>query len=226
MRIIATLLVSVAFTGVASAQNPDSSKWMCRNLRTPGTLLTRAKASSVRQRAVRSRRPRSNRNPRLRRRFRRSLRRRLRQRPLPQVHTSPRPAIGREGILRFRQLLRLQSMLASATPPHFPDARPQPTASERPAQAQSCLIVRQAEGHRFRNSMIAGALTGGIGFAVGAASGGAKYEYVDSFHFSNTKLKYDGKELQKLQEAGVHIVTVSKKATGDEIKDARDSCRQ
>jgi hypothetical protein len=74
--------------------------------------------------------------------------------------------------------------------------------------------------------MIAGALTGGIGFAAGAASGGAKYEYVDSLHFSNTKLKYDGKELQKLQESGVHIVTVSKKATGDEIKDARESCRE
>jgi hypothetical protein len=74
--------------------------------------------------------------------------------------------------------------------------------------------------------MIAGALTGGIGFVAGAASGGAKYEYVDSFHFSNTKLKYDGKELQKLQAGGVHIVTVSKKATGDEIKDARESCRE
>ena len=74
--------------------------------------------------------------------------------------------------------------------------------------------------------MIAGALTGGIGFAAGAASGGAKYEYVDSFKFNNTKLKYSGKELQKLQEGGVHVVTVSKKATGDEIKDARESCKQ
>src|SRR5450432_3232246 len=75
-----------------------------------------------------------------------------------------------------------------------------------------CLIVRQAEGHRFRNSMIAGALTGGIGFAAGAASGGAKYEYVDSFGFNADKLKYKGSELQHLEESGVHIVTVSKKA--------------
>jgi len=43
------------------------------------------------------------------------------------------------------------------------------------AQSSQCLIVRSAEGHRFRNSMIAGALTGGIGFAAGAAFSGAKY---------------------------------------------------
>lgn len=90
--------------------------------------------------------------------------------------------------------------------------------------AQQCLIVRSAEGHRFRNSMIAGALTGGIGFAAGAASGGAKYEYVDSFRMTNTKLKYKGGELQKLQQQGVHIVVVNKKATADETKSARESC--
>jgi hypothetical protein len=44
------------------------------------------------------------------------------------------------------------------------------------AASNQCLIVRSAEGHRFRNSMIAGALTGGIGFAAGAAFSGAKYE--------------------------------------------------
>ena len=38
------------------------------------------------------------------------------------------------------------------------------------AQSSQCLIVRSAEGHRFRNSMIAGALTGGIGFAAGESS--------------------------------------------------------
>ena len=59
--------------------------------------------------------------------------------------------------------------------------------------SQQCLIVRSAEGHRFRNSMIAGALTGGIGFAAGAAFGGAKYEYADSFNMTNTKPKYNGK---------------------------------
>lgn len=89
---------------------------------------------------------------------------------------------------------------------------------------QQCLIVRSAEGHRFRNSMIAGALTGGIGFAAGAAFGGGKYEYVDSFHMDGTKLKYKGGELQKLQQEGVHIVVINKKATADETKSARESC--
>jgi hypothetical protein len=37
------------------------------------------------------------------------------------------------------------------------------------AETNECMIVRSAEGHRFKNSMIAGALTGGIGFAAGAA---------------------------------------------------------
>jgi len=37
-------------------------------------------------------------------------------------------------------------------------------------------------------------------------------------------MKYKGGELQKLQEQGVHIVVVNKKASADEIKDARASC--
>ncbi|MGH2509837.1 MAG: hypothetical protein ACRDHZ_20860 [Ktedonobacteraceae bacterium] len=100
------------------------------------------------------------------------------------------------------------------------------TTNAAPQQMKPCLIVRQAEGHRFRNSMIAGALTGGVGFAVGAASGGAKYEYVDSFSMPSTKLKYKGSELQKLQQSGVHVVTVNKKATGEELHDARESCKE
>jgi len=36
--------------------------------------------------------------------------------------------------------------------------------------------------------MIAGALTGGIGFAAGAAFGGAKYEYADSFNMPSDAL--------------------------------------
>jgi len=92
------------------------------------------------------------------------------------------------------------------------------------AANNECLIVRSAEGHRFRNSMIAGALTGGIGFAAGAVFGGAKYEYVDSFNLTDTKLKYKGGELQKLQQSGVHVVVINKKATSDETQSARASC--
>ena len=86
--------------------------------------------------------------------------------------------------------------------------------------SNQCLIVRSAEGHRFRNAMIAGALTGGIGLAAGAATGGGRFEYVDSFNLSNTKLKYKGGDIQKLQKEGVHVVVINKKATADETKSA------
>src|SRR5262249_61053107 len=55
-----------------------------------------------------------------------------------------------------------------------------PLALSASAQQSSCLIVTSAEGHRFRNAMIAGALTGGIGLAAGAAFSGGRYEYRDS----------------------------------------------
>lgn len=91
--------------------------------------------------------------------------------------------------------------------------------------ADQCLIVRSAEGHRFRNSMIAGALTGGIGLVAGAAFSGAKYEYADSFNLSSTKPKYNGKELEKLQKDGVHVIVVNKKTASAEMDSARNSCR-
>lgn len=93
------------------------------------------------------------------------------------------------------------------------------------AQSSQCLIVRSAEGHRFRNSMIAGALTGGIGFAAGAAFSGAKYEYADSFNIGTTKPKYNSKELEKLQAQGVHVIVVNKKTASAEMDSARNSCK-
>jgi hypothetical protein len=92
------------------------------------------------------------------------------------------------------------------------------------AQSSQCLIVRSAEGHRFRNSMIAGALTGGIGFVAGAAFSGAKYEYADSFNLGVTKPKYTGKEIEKLQSQGVHVIVVEKKTASAEMDSARHSC--
>jgi len=91
-----------------------------------------------------------------------------------------------------------------------------------------CLIVTSAEGHRFRNAMIAGVLTGGIGLAAGATFSGGRYEYRDAFNLpaSDIKTKYKGPELQKLEQRGVHVVVVNKHdKTGVEVKDARDSCQ-
>ena len=93
------------------------------------------------------------------------------------------------------------------------------------AQSSECLIVRSAEGHRFRNAMIAGALTGGIGLAAGAAFSGAKYEYADSYNLTATKPKYSGKELEKMQSAGVHVIVVNKKTASAEMDSARNSCK-
>lgn len=93
------------------------------------------------------------------------------------------------------------------------------------AQSSQCLIVRSAEGHRFRNAMIAGVLTGGIGLAAGAAFSGAKYEYADSYNLTGTKPKYSGKELEKLQSGGVHIIVVNKKTASAEMDSARNSCK-
>jgi hypothetical protein len=96
------------------------------------------------------------------------------------------------------------------------------------AQDKQCLIVTSAEGHRFRNAMIAGALTGGIGLAAGAVFSGGRYEYRDSFNLApgEVKVKYKGPELQKLQQQGVHVIVVDKKDKTDAgVKDARASCQ-
>ena len=104
----------------------------------------------------------------------------------------------------------------------------QNTQQQTPAAPQ-CLIVTSAEGHRFRNSMIAGVLTGGIGLVAAGAFSGGRYEYRDSVNISSSevKMKYKGPELQKLQQNGVHVVVVDKKdKSGTSVKDARASCQE
>jgi hypothetical protein len=88
--------------------------------------------------------------------------------------------------------------------------------------------VTSAEGHRFRNSMIAGALAGGVGFVAGLALSGGRYEYRDSYNLppSDVKTKYKGPQLQEMQKGGVHVIVVDKKdKTGAEVRDARAACR-
>ena len=77
--------------------------------------------------------------------------------------------------------------------------------------------------------MIAGALTGGVGFVAGAAFSGGRYEYRDSVNMppSEVKMKYKGPDLKKLQQNGIHVIVVDKKdRTGDEVKAARASCQE
>lgn len=118
--------------------------------------------------------------------------------------------------------------------PSTPVVQPAPSIAPSAVEASAkpvkpCLIVASAEGHRFRDSMIAGVLTGGIGFVGGALVGGAKYAYRDSFNMpaSELKVKYKGKELQNIELSGVHIEIVSSKdKTGSELDAARKSCRE
>jgi hypothetical protein len=143
MKTTIVILSLLTLSDVASAQSPDPSKWMCRNLADSGNFLYQGETMFGSQAC----------------------------RPIPQAAPAP-PATSPD--------LAAPKQDAGATPAAAPvatSATPQPapaTAPQPAGQAQPCLIVRQAEGHRFRNSMIAGALTGGIGFAAGAASGGAK----------------------------------------------------
>ena len=105
-------------------------------------------------------------------------------------------------------------------------AAPNPQTPEAPCKP--CLIVTSAEGHRFRNSMIAGALAGGVGFVAGLALSGGRYEYRDSYNLppSDVKTKYKGPQLQEMQKGGVHVIVVDKKdKTGAEVRDARAACR-
>ena len=109
---------------------------------------------------------------------------------------------------------------------HLRQAAPNPQTPEAPCKP--CLIVTSAEGHRFRNSMIAGALTGGVGFVAGLALSGGRYEYRDSYNLppSDVKTKYKGPQLQEMQRGGVHVIVVDKKdKTGAEVRDARAACR-
>jgi hypothetical protein len=109
---------------------------------------------------------------------------------------------------------------------HLRQAAPNPQTPEAPCKP--CLIVTSAEGHRFRNSMIAGALAGGVGFVAGLALSGGRYEYRDSYNLppSDVKTKYKGPQLQEMQKGGVHVIVVDKKdKTGAEVRDARAACR-
>jgi len=85
--------------------------------------------------------------------------------------------------------------------------------------SNQCLIVKQNKGHRVRNGFL-------FGVAGLAFSKGERYEYVDSFNFPNSRLKYKGDELQKLKDTGVYVIVVNKDAAGEEIQSARSSCKE
>ncbi len=88
------------------------------------------------------------------------------------------------------------------------------------SQALPCLIVASNHG-----------MNKAIGYAIAGIGGlfmsGDRYEYRDNVNVHNTKLlnpSYKSKDLNKLMKEGVHVVIVSKHATGQDVLDARREC--
>ena len=96
-------------------------------------------------------------------------------------------------------------------------ALPQAASPQPNPQQQSCLIVRQKDGHAMLNLF----LFGPPGLIITAA---AKYSTVDSFNLPTAKASYRGSELTALSAQKVHVIVVNHKPVSEEIEAARDSC--
>lgn len=81
--------------------------------------------------------------------------------------------------------------------------------------SQSCLIVKHkgTVGRR----LIYFAL---IGVPIAP---GANYDYVDSTNFPSPKMSYKGKQLERIQSSGTHVIVLDK-STPEGVAAARQSC--
>jgi hypothetical protein len=79
----------------------------------------------------------------------------------------------------------------------------------------SCLIVKH-KGTIGRRLM----WTALIGVPIAP---GAKFDYVDSIGFSNSKMSYSGKALRDIEASGTHVVVLDR-FSADELTAARQSC--
>jgi hypothetical protein len=82
-------------------------------------------------------------------------------------------------------------------------------ASIASAEAPPCLLVHPTQG-----------------FQTAFGSVKNKYEYLDSFRLpaASQRMIYKKKDLEKLQQGGVHVVVVPRDAVREQIKEARESC--
>jgi membrane-associated protease RseP (regulator of RpoE activity) len=87
---------------------------------------------------------------------------------------------------------------------------------QAPAESNPCLIVKHkgTVGRRL------------IWFALIAVpiAPGSKYDYVDSIDYESRRMKYGAKDLQKVQDSGVHVIILNKNFASDDLKAARASC--
>ena len=113
-------------------------------------------------------------------------------------------------------LVMAQEKLAPASPEQVA-----PTAVSSASEAISpkpCLIVKHkgTVGRRLLWTAL-------IGVPIAP---GSKYDYVDSVNYTSKKMSYKGKELEKLQTTGVHVVVLDNKYKVEDLDSARRRCQQ
>jgi len=88
--------------------------------------------------------------------------------------------------------------------------------TDQPEAVKKCLIVKH-KGTIGRRLMF----TALIGVPIAP---GSKYDYVDSINLAAQKLAFSGKDLQKIQTDGVHVIVLNNKYTSTDLQDARKAC--
>lgn len=102
-----------------------------------------------------------------------------------------------------------------------PSAAAAPAAASAPIgdrarSANACLLVKHkgTTGRRLAWFFL-------IGIPIAP---GAKFDYVDAVNMRGVKLAYSGKDLQKLQTDGVHIIVLNDKFAAADLDSARNAC--
>jgi len=54
---------------------------------------------------------------------------------------------------------------------------------------------------------------------------GSKYDYVDSIDYQTKKMKFGAKDLQKVQDSGVHVVILNKDFAAADLEAGHNACR-
>ncbi len=55
---------------------------------------------------------------------------------------------------------------------------------------------------------------------------GAKYNLVDNMAYTPVKMSFKGKELQTMQQQGIHVIVLEKNYKGADLEAAKNSCRE
>ena|ERR1039458_1144729 len=110
-------------------------------------------------------------------------------------------------------LLLIGAAVSAQAPPAA--AAPPPAEAHAPA-VNPCLLVKH-KGTIGRRLL----WTALIGIPIAP---GAKYDYIDSIDYKNSKLAYGGKDLLKIQAAGVHVIILENKYSAVDLDSARRAC--